>query len=630
MPDLKQILDKFNSRLNYRKHDKDALDISRSLAAGNLGNDKKYAEWAAITNDPLVIANYVRTYITMLVSKLSGAPFRPEKQELCELGVSVRLNSTFTETYQDVLNDGYAFLGIGMKDGKPVVRPIDARYILYNGDCPTLSDATDIIVFEVVPLPMDDDEKAKYQRPDYFLSYIDYDPYTERVKVTHYKKTKDGVVMDFYDEDYSKPTSLPLPGLDRIPVVRFVGEKVELDDKRYHYRGIYYMMGSVLKALALSGTKINVRTAASDDANYILRKDAVSNENQTWKNSGAKEIDNVDSNGNEIPPVQFVPHDNEFLMNAFNNWKNVIADMLGPTVASGSEAVTREEVLARNEVKDAISNLYLSRMADSIEEVYRVIQMFKDGDKSEVVIVGGYIDSVKRQKDIGQLVNLYQYAKEGGLNTQGFVPMMLSMTDLTSKVKQALEQTFKQDPWKSPQVLQLQQTVAQLNQTIQQQNTQIALLRLQATQRLERQKEFIDSTERTKRLELAYKQWADEAKQTQDALMEVLKDCLAKGDYDGAIAVMEQIKQQSNPIITDKIINFAANAFSDENNQSVQEALNETGAPPAQPAPMGTGPAPMSPQPTFRQAVPNEQNIKQMGNTQAPIPRPAATPFNDA
>lgn len=629
MPNLKEVLDKFNTRLNYREQDRSALDISRSLAAGNLGDDKNYAEWAAITDDPLVVANYVKTYITTLVSKLSSAPFRPQKQDLMELGMSVRLNSTFTDTYQDVLSDGYAYLGVGMKDGKPVVKPIDARYILFNGENPTLLDSTDVVVFEVVPLPMDGKDEF-WKRPDYLCNYVDFDYDSERVRVTHYHKTKDGVVMDFYDNDYEKPVSLPLKGLDRIPVVRFVGERVELSDKRYHYRGIYYMMSSVLKALALAGTKINSRTASSDDDNYIVRQDAIANGNETWKNSGTKEIANVDQNANEIPSVQFIQHDNEFLMNAFNNWKAVIADMLGPTVASGSEAVTREEVIARNEVKDAISNTYLSRMADSIEEVYRIIQMLKDGDSSEVIIVGGYIDSVKKQKDIGQLVQLYQYAKEGGLNTQGFVVQMLGMTDLPSNVKTVLEASFKEDPFKSPQVLQLQQTVQQLNQTIQQQNTQIALLRLQATQRLERQKEFIDSTERTKRLEIAYKQWADEAKQTQEALMEVLKDCLANQDYDGAIAVMEQIKQQSNPIITDKIINFAANAFTAENSNSVQNALAETQQPAPQVPPTPTGPAPMSPQPNFRQVVPNQQAIKQEGNATAPMPRPAVTPFNDA
>lgn len=625
MPNLKKVLEQFDSRLAYREEDKAALDISRSLAAGNLGTDKSYAKWAAVTNDPLVVANYVKTYVTTQVSKLSGAPFRPQKEDLFGLGLNARLNSIFTLTYTNVLNDGYDYLGVGMKGGVPIVKQIDARYIMHNGDEPTLRDATDVVVFEVVPLPVDEKQAKKITRGNRWISsYVLYDPHSERVRVTHYHKEEGRVIMDFYDDDYDKPQSLPLEGLDRIPVVRFVGERIELDDKKWHYRGLYYVMASVLKAMTLSGTKINIRTASSDDSNYIVRQDAIANGNETWKNSGAKEIANVDQNGQEIPAVQFIEHDNQFLLNAFNTWKGVVSDMLGPVVASGSEAVTREEVIARNEIKDAISNTYLTWMADSIEEVYRIIQMFNGGGTADVVIVGGYIDSLKRQKDSAQIIQLYQYAKEGGLNTDWAVMKLLELSDLPEKMKAEILASLKQDPFKSPQVIQLQQVVQKLNQTIQQQNTQIALLRLQATQRLERQKEFIDSTERTKRLELAYKQWADEQKQTQDARMEVLKNLLEQGDYAGALQVVTEIEHQSNPIITDRIINMAANAFSAENDASVQEALAESGAPPVPntPAPQNTTP--------FTQAVPNQQDIKQAGNVTAPMPRPAVTPFNDA
>lgn len=627
---LKSILEKFKPRLGYRELDAAALDISRSLAAGNLGDgNDNYAEWASISNDPLVIVNYVRTYITTLASKLSSAPFRPKDDSLAEKGLNARLDSVFNELYVDVLNDGYAYLGVGFVEGNAVVRPIDARYILFNGDDPSLRDSTDVVVFEIVPLGLDNSVENPLVN-SFLTAYVHYDTSTERVRVSHYHKDKKkGIfVLDVYDEDPDKPTSYPMQTLDRIPVIRFVGERIELSDKRYHYRGIYYQMGAVLKALALSGTKIQIRTASSSDANYIARADATANHKDVWENTGTLTIDNVDTNGNDIPAVQIVEHDNEFLLKGFELWKNVIADNLGPTVASGSEAVTREEVIARNEVKDAISNTYLSRMADGIEEVYRCIQMFESGNKTKVVILGGYIESVKRQKEIGELNRIYQLAKEGGLNVQGFVIQQLAIADLPTTVKEALAVSFAQDPFKSPQVLALQEQVAQLNQTIQQQNTQIALLRLQATQRLERQKEFIDSTERTKRLEIALKQWTEEEKQTQEARMAVLNDCLAKGDYEGAVRVIEEIKNTSNPIITDNIINMGANAFSDENNKSVQSALAETGTPPAQPAPV-QAPAPQQGAP-FNAAVPHQQNIKQTGNATAPMPRPAVTPFNDA
>lgn len=626
-----QVLEKFKPRLAYKELDKTALEISRSAAAGNLGDgEDNYAEWAMITNDPLVVVNLVKTYITVQVSKLSGAPFRPENEKLLTIGAGIRLNSIFTDTYNDVLNDGYAFLGVGMSEGVPQVKPIDARYILYNGDDPTLRDATDVVVFDILPIDLDSEDHGAMLTPAFLGAYVDYDSSAERVKVSHYHKDKKRniFVLDIYDKDPENPQTVDLPGLDRIPVVRFVGERVELNDKRYHYRGIYYQMASVLKALTLAGTKIQTRTAASDDDNYIVRSDAIANNNESWKNSGAKTVDNVDQNGNEIPQVQFVPHDNDFLMSAFNTWKDVISDMLGPTVASGSEAVTREEVIARNEVKDAISNTYLTRMANSIEEVYRCINMLMNGDSNKVVIVGGYIDSVKRQKDMQNVVSIYNYAKEAGLNTQGMVVEMLALTDLPKETKESIAKTFQQDPYKSPLVVQLQQQNAQSQQTIEALQRQIALLRMQATQRLERQAEFIDSNERIKRLEIAYKQWADEQKQTQEANMRLLEDFLSKGDYLGAASVIATIREQSNSLLSDPVLNTLANLNSPENMQSVQSALASTAQP--IPAPQGQPQG----QPMQPQQQPNQQQPMPptLGRGPASMPKfgAAATLFNNA
>ena len=626
-----QVLEKFKPRLAYKELDKTALEISRSAAAGNLGDgEDNYAEWAMITNDPLVVVNLVKTYITVQVSKLSGAPFRPENEKLLTIGAGIRLNSIFTDTYNDVLNDGYAFLGVGMSEGVPQVKPIDARYILYNGDEPTLRDATDVVVFDILPIDLDSEDHGAMLTPAFLGAYVDYDSSAERVKVSHYHKDKKRniFVLDIYDKDPENPQTVDLPGLDRIPVVRFVGERVELNDKRYHYRGIYYQMASVLKALTLAGTKIQTRTAASDDDNYIVRSDAIANNNESWKNSGAKTVDNVDQNGNEIPQVQFVPHDNDFLMSAFNTWKDVISDMLGPTVASGSEAVTREEVIARNEVKDAISNTYLTRMANSIEEVYRCINMLMNGDSNKVVIVGGYIDSVKRQKDMQNVVSIYNYAKEAGLNTQGMVVEMLALTDLPKETKESIAKTFQQDPYKSPLVVQLQQQNAQSQQTIEALQRQIALLRMQATQRLERQAEFIDSNERIKRLEIAYKQWADEQKQTQEANMRLLEDFLSKGDYLGAASVIATIREQSNSLLSDPVLNTLANLNSPENMQSVQSALASTAQP--IPAPQGQPQG----QPMQPQQQPNQQQPMPptLGRGPASMPKfgAAATLFNNA
>ena len=65
--------------------------------------------------------------------------------------------------------------------------------------------------------------------------------------------------------------------------------------------------------------------------------------------------------------------------------------------------------------------------------------------------------------------------------------------------------------------------------------------------------------------------------------MAVLNDCLAKGDYDGAIRTIEEIKSSDTPIIASNVINTSANAFADENDKSVSEALQSTSQPIATP-----------------------------------------------
>lgn len=585
---LSSVLESFKPRVSYKELDKQALNISRSVSSGNLGDSGYFSEIAQITDDPIVIVNYVKTFITTLISKLSASPYRPEKKDLYELGQKIRINALFVDIYQDVLNDGYTFVGVGIKGGQPIVKPIDARYIIFNGDDPTLKDATDIVVFEVVPKQKKDNEIIDVVTDCSFLStYIDFDSNSERVIASHYYKDQQTgkCYLNVYDNNFETPNSIDLGDIDRLPIVRFVGEKVELQDKKYHYRGLYYQLATVINALAATGTKIHIRTMGSTDSNFIVRSDAIDDHLDSWKNSGALEVENIDSNGNPIPDVQFVPHDNDFLLRAFELWKSVISDMLGPIAASGSEAITREEVMAHNEIKDAISNVYLSKMCDSVEEVYRCINMLMTGDSSKVIILGGYIESMRRKKSMEALQHIYTLAKEGGLNTQGIIKQMLQLEDLDTDTIAFINETFTQDPFKSPQVIALQEQNKQLQDTIQRQTIQIGLLRIQATQRLERQKEFIDSTERTKRLDIALKQWTEEQKQTQEAYMAILNDCLQKGDYNGAIQILETIKSQSNPILTDEVINMASNAFAVENAKSVQSALQQTAVAPQQEIP---------------------------------------------
>lgn len=565
---LEQILERFKSKISYREQDRKALDISRAAAAGSLG-DRDYSEWALIDNDPLVVINYVKTFITTLASKLSSAPFRPADDGLNEVMIKMRINSLFTELYQMTLSDGYSFLGLGLDNDKPIADIVDARSIMHNGNDPTLRDATELVVFEVLPKSQDDTFISTFPS-----GYVEFDSNSEKVKTSYYYK-KNGVInLDVYEEGILKPKHYVVPNVDRIPVVRFYGEKFELQDKRYHYRGLYYQLAGVIKATALAATKVQTRVAMSDDDNYLVSADSISNNKKSWANAGVKEFDPLDANGDPIKdaiiPIQ---HDNQFLLNALDMWKNVTSDMLGPVVQSSSEAVTREEVLARNEVRDAIANTYLSNMTNSIAEVYRIINMMISGNSAPVVVQGGFLESEKRAKTMQQITGIYNLAKESGLNAQGFIFEILANSELPMEMKERTGKLLMQDPFASPKVLELTQQLQQFQQAMQQKDQQITQLRIMASQRMERQAEYTAMLERVKRFEVMFKQWQQENKDTQEARMEVLRRLLDNGDTVSAMAMLQAIQQTDNPILAQPETQYQMNdATVDTMNQYQQGA----------------------------------------------------------
>lgn len=595
---LNQILERFQSKLSYREQDTRALDISRAAAAGSLG-EHEYSEWALISNDPLVVVNYVKTFITTLASKLSSAPFRPQDDKLNEVVMNMRLNSQFTDLYKMTLADGYSFLGLGLDNGKPIANIIDARSIMFNGNDPTLKDATELVVFEVLPKSKDDDFIS-----DFPSGYVEFDNQNEKVRTSYYYKQDGKINLDIYEEGIEEPSHFEIPNVDRIPVVRFYGEKFELNDKRYHYRGLYYQLAGIIKATALAATKLQIRVAMSDDDNYLANSDAISNYKHSWKNAGVKEYSNYDANGDPInQPVQPITHDNAFLVQALETWKNVTSDMLGPVVQSGSEAVTREEVLARSEVRDAIANTYLSNMSDSIAEVYRIINSMLTGNTATVIVEGGFIEAAHRNKFMQQIVSVYNLAKESGLNAQGFIFEILANSELPENMKQRVGQLLMQDPFASPKVVELNQQLQKAQQTIQQQTNQITQLRIMASQRMERQAEWVASQERIKRFEIMFKQWQQENKDTQEARMEVLRRLLENGDTYGAMAMLQAIQQIDNPVLTEPVTQMQMNdATADtlgqftENNQEVFNNVANPYPNGNQQVPAGpTGPGPGNP-----------------------------------
>lgn len=580
---LATVLSKMEQRLNYRSKDLRALDLSRKAAAGTL-MEGDYKEWAAINNDPMVSINYVKTFIINLSTQLNAAPMRPDDDDVYAMGVAAALCQKTREAAQNVFNDGYCYYGVGRSNGRPSIEEIDARYIIHDGIERTLKDAENVIVFSVRPLSMEEQDDMDRAELPSVGQYVEYDSDTETVVVSYYHRiTVNGEkmwVLDVYDTDIENPTRVVLNGLGRCPIVRFTGDSVELSDKRKHFRGLYYTFGSLQKALSLAATKVQIRAATQDDANYLLDNNSISDTRESWAGVGAREYKSQNINGTQNATPIPIQHDNAFLVQCVNLWQNVISSMLGPVVQSGSEAVTREEVLNRNQVRDAIINYYLVPISEAYAELYRVMfSLMGQGDRT-VQMVGGLLDNIKRDKYKGELTVAYNLAKESGLNTQGIVQVITKRLDIEEEDRAYILDTYKQDPYASPVVLELKQKLTAEQELNKKMEFQIALLKGQLTTRIDRNAESVASTERIKRNELMYKQWATEQEQNQQALMEVLKFAMAQNNMPLVAQTMATIKEQSSPLLANAQMEALADANSEDirnlgASSDIQAAFND-------------------------------------------------------
>lgn len=570
---LVEILNKFLSRTRYAEIDKQSLELSRQLSAGKIG-DKKFSEWAGTSNDPSVYINYIATYIKIMRAQLCSNPMVPADEELKDIGEVLHMNNVIGDCLEGVLNDGFTYLGVGMTNGHPIIKPIDPRFILHNGEDRTLRDATDVIVFEVRPNSLDADPREYSTYPSGFVLY---DSYHEHIITSHYHKAKDGWILDVYDDAEAKPVSYPLPGIDRVPIIRFTGERFELEDQRWHYRGLYYSTSSLLKALCLSATKMQIRCATQDDANYLADSNAIGAEEdlQTWQGVGVRTFKTSDPNNNTLKnTVQQVTHDNAFLNTCYTTWKTAITDLLGPVVQSGSDAATREEVIARNQVRDALVNAFMLPLCDAVEEVYRVIRMFMDGNSAPVVLVGGFVENARKTKKKGELEFLYAKMKESGLNTSGIVQLMVNESDIDSDEKKVITETMQQDPMASPQVVQLKQQLAQAQQQIQQMNLQMSLMKAQSSWRNEYRTEYVKNQREMKNNEISLAQWKEEHKDMHDAYSKMLDHALAVNDMQMATSVLALMRQEDRSVLLDQ----ETNAANQVNNIDEAAAKNEVTA----------------------------------------------------
>ena len=242
-------------------------------------------------------------------------------------------------------------------------------------------------------------------------------------------------------------------------------------------------------------------------------------------------------------------------------------------------------------------------MAESVSEVYRIINSMMTGNQAKVLVQGGFLEAQQQQKRVAEITNIYNLAKDSGLNAQGFIFEVLANSSLPLRMKQRVGNLLMQDPFASPKVVQLTQQIQQLQQTIQKQANRITELRIMASQRMERQAEWVASQERIKRFEIMFKQWQQENKDTQEARMEVLRQLLSRGDTFGAMAMLQAIQQIDAPVLDMPETQGQMNDATQDTMGAYQSTMNPVINTPAPQVPANLPGLPMMPAPSWETRI---------------------------
>ena len=136
---------------------------------------------------------------------------------------------------------------------------------------------------------------------------------------------------------------------------------------------------------------------------------------------------------------------------------------------------------------------------------------------------------------------------------------ILVSSSLDQRTKDDLAKLLLSDPFASPLVQQLKTQVQQLTLELQKAQQREAILRTMASQRLERQAEWVAAQKEIKRNELTLKQWQQEDKDTQEARMELMRSFIQKGDTAAALALLDQIKQTDPAVALNPTLDAMAN-----------------------------------------------------------------------
>ena len=494
---------------------KDDIKVSRRVVSGLGFGEKDREIWGK--NKAEVTINVLRPIINKLVSSYDANPFQLDLTSKTQMDITaikrifeitqkendfnVLISNALRETASDGLSYLLAYHEFEGEQVKVNIKRLNNQSVFFPDDCKEAngSDAKMVVHADTMDK---DTARDEYGLADYELRQQDIlngfdviDNKNQCGLITVYEKIADGVkVSKIVHSKVVDETILPIKN---IPIIRFYGDKVTLDNKD-NWRGLYWFVRDQLRTMNFNASLQLQRIATAPTFRWWRPIESLSTNDASLANMNGPPkpfmtYKAFDQSGKQVPaPTDVnVTSDITDVTQMIISLQKLVSDILGD-VGNGEIAgnPTAEQILFMQSNNDASISGYIRNTKDSAVQLGRtiiqLIAMAFDGinaESIEVNAVNGPIVSNTKDKNLRKLLAFTQVITSNP-EAAKLAPVIIENLDIDEKAKQFLMMQYSQNqqaqipPQIQQQMVAKDQQIAQMSKEIEEQKNLISQLQM--------------------------------------------------------------------------------------------------------------------------------------------------------
>lgn len=494
---------------------KDDIKVSRRVVSGLGFGEKDREIWGK--NKAEVTINVLRPIINKLVSSYDANPFQLDLTSKTQMDITaikrifeitqkendfnVLISNALRETASDGLSYLLAYHEFEGAQVKVNIKRLNNQSVFFPDDCKEAngSDAKMVVHADTIDK---DTARDEYGLADYELRQQDIlngfdviDNKNQCGLITVYEKIADGVkVSKIVHSKVVDETILPIKN---IPIIRFYGDKVTLDNKD-NWRGLYWFVRDQLRTMNFNASLQLQRIATAPTFRWWRPIESLSTNDASLANMNGPPkpfmtYKAFDQSGKQVPaPTDVnVTSDITDVTQMIISLQKLVSDILGD-VGNGEIAgnPTAEQILFMQSNNDASISGYIRNTKDSAVQLGRtiiqLIAMAFDGinaESIEVNAVNGPIVSNTKDKNLRKLLAFTQVITSNP-EAAKLAPVIIENLDIDEKAKQFLMMQYSQNqqaqipPQIQQQMVEKDQQIAQMSKEIEEQKNLISQLQM--------------------------------------------------------------------------------------------------------------------------------------------------------